>query len=226
VNRVRQGGLTKQRGAAIFKPMKGGFPVIGLLGGIGSGKSTAARCFARLGCAVIDADAIAHQVLREPAVIREIAERFGPGVLGADGQVDRKKLAEMVFSSKEKLEMLNQIVHPLVLGRCEELLRRYQQEGKPVVIDMPLLAEVGWDKRCDVLVFVDCPEELRLQRIRQRGEGDGGEQKKRENFQISLDKKKKMAQYILENNSEESELFEQVEKVFSAIRDQGRLSTI
>ncbi len=218
--------MTKQRGRATFKPMKGGFPVIGLLGGIGAGKSTAARYFERLGCAVIDADAIAHQVLREPAVIREIAERFGPAVLGADGRIDREKLAEIVFSSKEKLETLNQIVHPLVLDRCEELLRRYQQEEKPVVIDMPLLAEVGWDKRCDVLVFVDCPEKLRLQRVRQKRQMDGSEQKKRENFQISLDKKKQMAQYILKNNSEELELSKQVEKVFSAIRDHGKLSAM
>lgn len=199
-------------------------PVIGLLGGIGAGKSTAARCFKRLGCGLIDADSIAHQVLEEPAVIEKLSQRFGPAVVGEDGRIDRKKLASVVFESTEKVQELNKIVHPAVLDRCESLLEAYRRQGVPVVVDMPLLAEVGWDRRCDVLVFVDCSEELRSLRSRQQRHLEADEQKKRENFQISLDKKKQMAQYILTNNSEESELAKQVEKVFSAIQERRRLS--
>ncbi len=207
--------------------MKGGFPVvIGLLGGIGSGKSTAAGCFERLGCAVLDADAIAHQVLEEREILQQIVVRFGPDVLGEDGRIDRTKLADAVFDSKENVEALNHIVHPSVLARCEAMLCRYRRQGRSVVVDMPLLAEVGWEKHCDVLVFVDCPEAIRIQRILQKRPMDAREQKKREKFQISLDKKKRMAQYIVQNNSEESELAKQVEKVFSAIRDGRRLSII
>ncbi|HOK66961.1 MAG TPA: dephospho-CoA kinase [Anaerohalosphaeraceae bacterium] len=199
-------------------------PVIGLLGGIGAGKSTAARCFERLGCGLIDADSIAHRVLEEPAVIEKLSQCFGPAVVGEDGRIDRKKLASAVFDSKEKVQELNRIVHPAVLARCETLLEAYQRQGVPVVVDMPLLTEVGWDRRCDVLVYVDCSEEIRSLRNRQQRHLEAEEQKKRENFQISLDKKKQMAHYILTNNSEESELAKQVEKVFSAIQERRRLS--
>jgi dephospho-CoA kinase len=206
--------------------MKGRAPVIGLLGGIGAGKSTAALCFQRLGCGLIDADSIAHEVLDEPEVAEQITRHFGRDVLTAGGRIDRKKLASAVFDSKEKVDVLNRIVHPAVLRRCEALLEAYRQEGKPVVVDMPLLAEVGWDQRCDVLVFVDCPEEIRRQRSCLKRHWDLEEQKKREKFQISLDKKKQMAHYILSNNSEESELAKQVENVFSAIQERRRVSII
>ncbi|MEJ5258931.1 MAG: dephospho-CoA kinase [Anaerohalosphaeraceae bacterium] len=207
-------------------PSKNQFAVIGLLGGIGAGKSTAARCFERLGCGRIDADSIAHEVLDEPAIRDQIRHAFGGEVFSPDGRIDRRRLASAVFDSAEKVQRLNGIVHPAVLARCEALLEDYRRQGKPVVVDMPLLAEVGWDRRCDVLVFVDCPQEIRVQRTRQKRQLEAGEQKKRENFQISLDKKKQRAHYILSNHSDESELAKQVEKVFSAIQERKRFSTV
>lgn len=200
--------------------MKSSRPLIGLLGGIGAGKSAAAACFSRLGCGVIDADRIAHEVLNQPDVIRRIADCFGADILSHTGSVDRKRLAAKVFVCRENLDALAGIVHPLVLTRCEEMLEQFWQDPsiQGVILDMPLLVEVGWDKRCDVLVFIDCCPSIRSQRTAFKGLDDQ-QQKKRENFQISLDKKKKMATFIIDNNSDESELAKQVEIVFSAIRD-------
>ncbi len=194
--------------------------LIGILGGIGAGKSTAAACFSRLGCGVISADQIAHEILDQPEVIGEITTLFGDEIRTPAGWIDRSKLAGLVFSCREKRDALNRIVHPPVLARCEAMIERFGRDPAmpAIVLDVPLLMETGWEKRCDVLVFIDCREEKRAERMQKKGVPDTEEQKKRENFQISLDKKKEMAHYILDNNSDESELAKQVEAVFSAIR--------
>jgi dephospho-CoA kinase len=191
------------------------------MGGIASGKSTVAKELAARGCAVIDADKIAKQLLRSKDVKKKIRDVFGSGVFDRSGRVNRKKLAERVFADARAVKAINTIIHPLVLGKTSELIRKYQRQPavKAIVLDMPLLAEVGWNKRCHKLIFVRCDEKIRLKRARKKGILTKNELKKRENFQISLDKKKKMANFIIDNNSDESELAKQVEKVFSAIRD-------
>ncbi len=153
--------------------------VLGLVGRIGAGKSTVARLFARLGAHVIDADRIAHEVLREDAVKAAVAARFGPGVVGADGEVDRRGLAGLVFGDEPKhaaaLAALEAIVHPRVRGRiAAELARlRHAAEGAPaggvVVLDVPLLVQAGWADACDRLVVVECAEEVRSERLAARG---------------------------------------------------------
>jgi dephospho-CoA kinase len=194
-------------------------PVIGILGGIGSGKSTVARTFGALGCAVIDADALAHGVLDEPAVVAAVRERFGSGVLNDAGRVDRSRLAERVFDQPEHTAFLNGLIHPRVLRTCEELIDRYQADpaAAAIVLDMPLLLEVGWENRCDILVFVDCDWGKRLERTLKKGKLDEIQLKKREKFQISLDKKKQIAHYRVYNNSDESDSTEQVAQLFSSI---------
>lgn len=194
-------------------------PAIGILGGIGSGKSTVAQAFGALGCAVIDADALAHGVLDEPAVVAAVRERFGRDVLNALGRVDRSRLAERVFAQTEHTAFLNGLIHPRVLRVCEELIDRYQIDpaAAAIVLDMPLLLEVGWEKKCDILVFVDCDWEKRLERTLKKGKLDENQLKKREKFQISLDKKKQIAHYRVYNNSDESDSTEQVAQLFSSI---------
>ena len=200
----------------------GNKPVIGILGGIGSGKSTVANEFAKLGCAVIDADKIAHALLNEPSVRDEVVGVFGGGILGAAGGIDRGKLAEAAFADAEKLSSLNTIIHPLVLERAERLIREYngQEEVKAIVLDMPLLVEVGWHKRCDRLVFVECEPQLRAKRAKKAGLANDKEQLKiRENFQISLDNKKAIVDNTIDNNSDFSALVRQVADIFSSIID-------
>ncbi len=194
-------------------------PVIGILGGIGSGKSTVARAFGALGCAVIDADALAHEVLDQPETAAAVDWRFGTDVLDSDGAIDRVALGERVFDNPDDLAFLNGLIHPMVLQQCETLIAEYQQkeETAGIVLDMPLLMEVGWEKKCDYLVFVDCDEKKRLERSLKNGKMDKKRLKKREKFQISLDKKKQIAHYRVHNNSEMSDVAEQVAQILSSI---------
>jgi len=197
-------------------------PVIGVLGGIGSGKSTVAAEFAKLGCKVIDADEIAHELLDEPAVKEKIIVSFGRSILDSNGKIDREKLAEVVFADARKLSSLNEIIHHLVLQRAEELIKQYnrQNQVKAIVLDMPLLVEVGWNKRCDKLIFVDCEQKIRLKRAKKMG-FDKNQVKIRENFQISLDNKANLADNMVENNSDFSALAKQVADIFTYIVDNG-----
>ena len=152
--------------------------IIGLIGRIGAGKSTVARRFAAHGGHVIDADRIAHQVLEEPAVIQQIADRFGADVLDADGRIRRRAVADRVFGPTQdharELEWLEAIVHPLVRQRiAAELAAVRAREGghdgdAVVVLDVPLLVQAGWADLCDRLVVVTCADEIRRQRLAAR----------------------------------------------------------
>jgi len=197
-------------------------PIIGILGGIGSGKSTIAAEFAKLGCKVIDADKIAHELLDSKTVKEKIVGLFGDVVLDSSGRIEHKKLAGVVFASGDKLESLNRVIHPLVLERAEELIKQYNQQNqvKAIVLDMPLLLEVGWNRRCDRLIFVDCEQKIRAERAKKK-DFDKNQIKIRENFQISLDNKASVADNMVENNSDFSALVRQVADIFSDIMDNG-----
>lgn len=168
---------------------------------------------------MIDADAVAHEILDEADIIQDIKDRYGDEILNPSGFIDRKKLAERVFSNQRELDNLNRLIHPRVLRKCQNLLDAFENESdvRAIVIDMPLLLEVGWDKKCSVLIFVECDEEKKQQRVCRNGQIDPLQIKKREKFQISLDKKRQIAHYRIVNNSDESELAEQVVKIFSTI---------
>jgi len=188
-----------------------------------SGKSTVAAEFARHGCAVIDADKIAHELLEQQDVKKKVVGCFGKGVLNSNGRVNRRKLADLVFTDKNKLSLLNKVIHPLVLAQAERLIDRYngQEHVRAIVLDMPLLLEVGWEKRCKKLIFIKCSGKIRLERARKTGLFDENQWKVRENFQISLDKKKNIADNTVDNNSDFSVLSQQVEEIFSKIVDNG-----
>ncbi len=194
-------------------------PVIGILGGIGSGKSSVTNEFAKLGCKVIDADKIAHKILDEKNIKEKVAEIFGKEILDSSGQIERIKLAEAAFGSKEKLDKLNSIIHPPVLAKIELLIEKYQQQPKTraIVLDVPLLMEIGWHKRCDKLVFVDCKKSLRLNRIKTSRNLDEKQVKIREKFQISLDNKVAIADNTVDNNAGLPALARQITDIFSRI---------
>jgi len=208
-------------------------PIIGILGGICSGKSTVAAEFAKLGCKVIDADKIAHELLQKKAVREKIVSLFGRAVLDSAGKIDRRKLAKIVFADGRgrstclprattlgcPYENLNKIIHPFVLKRAEELIGQYnrQRPVKAIVLDMPLLVEVGWAERCDRLIFVDCKRQIRTDRAQKMGVFDENQIKIRENFQISLDNKAAIADNVIDNNSDFPALVRQVADIFSYI---------
>ena len=197
-------------------------PIIGILGGIGSGKSTVAAEFAKLGCKVIDADRIAHELLDRNTVKEKIVGLFGEAVLDSSGRIEHKKLAGVVFSDGDKLASLNGVIHPLVLERAEELIEQYNQQNqvRAIVLDMPLLVEIGWAGRCDRLIFVDCEQKIRAERAKKK-DFDKNQIKIRENFQISLDNKVSLADNMIENNSDFSALVRQVADIFSDIVNNG-----
>ena len=153
--------------------------VVGLVGRMAAGKSTVARMFAALGAHVVDADAIAHEVLDDEDVRRAVADRFGAGVLAADGRVDRRSLGAIVFGGDERAALaladLEALVHPRVRERMQAALaahRRAEAAGggpRVVVLDVPLLVQAGWADACDRIVVVECAEPVRRARLEARG---------------------------------------------------------
>ena len=194
-------------------------PIIGILGGIASGKSTVAAEFAKLGCKVIDADKIVYDLLQKTVVREKIIGLFGPGTLNPAGHIDHQKLAEVVFADSKKLSLLNNIIHPLVLEQTEELIKQYQKQIriKAIILDMPLLVEIGWADRCDRLIFINCNQKLRIDRAKKMKGLDENKIKIRENFQISLDNKASIADNSIDNNSDFQALVRQVFDIFSYI---------
>lgn len=192
-------------------------PVIGILGGIGSGKSTIARLFAQEGCAVIDADALSHEILQTPEVQLELRQWLGDSIFDSTGKVSRKAIAAQVFQQPDKLARLNAIIHPRVGKRRDELMTIYLQDAavKAIIWDTPLLVETGLDRECDVLVFINVPQPLRQQRlIEKRGWGPE-ELARREKFQIALDKKAALADYDIDNSGDEVASLRQIQRVLS-----------
>ncbi len=193
--------------------------IIGILGGIGSGKSSVAAQLGKLGCGVIDADAIVHDLLDDKDVKSRLIKAFGSEICSEEGLIHRGKLADIVFDNVGNVARINEIIHPLVSDRTTELIAQYsdRSEIKAIVLDVPLLAEVGWIDMCDKLVFVDCPDQIRADRARKKGLSYEKQLKKREKFQISLDRKAEIAHYIVHNNSDLSVLADQVAQIFSTL---------
>ena len=140
-------------------------------------------------------------------------------MLDSAGKIDRRELGRVVFGDVDKLSLLTGLIHPLVLKQVERLIEKYNSEDavRAIVLDMPLLVEVGWDKRCDRVVFVECERPLRAERAKKAGFFNENEIKIRENFQISLDKKVNVADNTIYNNSDFSALVGQVTEIFSNI---------
>jgi dephospho-CoA kinase len=190
--------------------------VIGLVGGIASGKSQVARCFAALGAAVIDADVIGHTVLQRPEVVNRLQERFGTEIVDSSGSINRRKLGSLVFgddpAAAARLRQLEAVVHPLIRAESLRLLVGYrtsQQAPVAAVMDAPLLLEAGWDQLCDIILFVDTPEELCLQRAAQRG-WDAAHFYARQAAQLSLEKKRQAATHFISGALEEAALRREV----------------
>ncbi|MEX0653428.1 MAG: dephospho-CoA kinase [Phycisphaeraceae bacterium] len=194
-------------------------PVIGLLGAPGSGKSFVARLFEREGAAVIDADRLARETLDEPAVREQVRQWWGPGVLDADGRIDRKALGAIVFDNPEALHQLESLVHPRVHERRQALREQHGADPavRAIVEDSPLLLEQGVDAECDVLVFVDASRAVREQRVRETRGWSSAELDRREKNQASLDMKRNRADYVLDNGVGEPLVREQARHALSQI---------
>ena len=176
---------------------------IALTGGIGSGKSTVARMLAARGAVVVDADAIAREIVEpgQPA-LQEIREAFGPEVVAPDGTLDRARLAAIVFADADALARLNAITHPRIAERSAELLASAPADAV-VVYDMPLLVEQGGEalRGWDRIVVVDAPDEVRLERLVARGlESEDAERRLR--AQATREQRLAVADVVLDNSGD------------------------
>jgi dephospho-CoA kinase len=176
--------------------------VIGLTGGIASGKSTVSKMIQDFGIPVIDADVYAKEVV-EPGeeAYRKIVSHFGERILHSDGTVDRKQLGSIIFNDENERKVLNGIVHPAVRNRMDGEKARYRGEGREaVVLDIPLLYESGLTETVNKILLVYVKEAVQLKRLRERDGSKEDEALSRIRSQIPLEKKKKMADAVIDNN--------------------------
>jgi dephospho-CoA kinase len=192
---------------------------VGLSGGIGSGKSTVSRGLARRGAIVVDADAIAREVVEAGSPgLAAVVERFGEEILTGDGQLDRPRLAALVFVDDAARADLNAIVHPLVAA---ETARRASAapENSIVVFDVPLLVEAA-RSGYDLVVIVEAPEEVRLERLVRRGM-DPDDARRRMAAQAGDAERRKVADVVLDNSGSEADLEAQVDALWARLESQS-----
>jgi dephospho-CoA kinase len=200
-------------------PVAGKTLVIGISGGIASGKSLAAKAFEQCGARVIDSDEMVHRALQDPEVIDTYRRWWGDGVCQSDGSIDRKAVADIVFGDSSQRRRMEAFLYPRLERDRRSLVERYRADDDVVaiVINSPLLYEVGLDGECDVVVFVDSDRESRVRRaIEDRG-WTVEEFDRREKLQNPLDIKKRAADYIVENNSSADALRSRVTTLFDRI---------
>jgi dephospho-CoA kinase len=194
---------------------------VGLTGGIGAGKSEVTRRFAALGAHVIDADALAREVVAPGTPgLEAVIEEFGPGVRAADGSLDREAVAAIVFNDDEARTRLNGIVHPLIGERVFELLAEYEAADPDGVLlnDVPLIAEAGVAERYEVIIVVDAPVETQLDRlVRLRGMTREAAQA-RIDVQASREQRLALADYVITNDGDLDALDRQVTEVWAALK--------
>ncbi|MBN2023499.1 MAG: dephospho-CoA kinase [Pirellulales bacterium] len=195
--------------------------VVGILGGVASGKSLVAQALVELGAGLLDADRAGHDVLRLAETEEAARRRWGEGILGPDGRIDRAKLAKIVFAAtpeaRTEREYLEQLTHPAIGQAIEQRIQSLVAEGKTVaVLDAALLLEAGWDRLCDTLVFVDAPRQKRLSRARSRGWSEEGFAA-REAAQKTLDSKRRRADVIIDNSDSPEWTKAQIEHVWHTL---------
>jgi dephospho-CoA kinase len=195
---------------------------VGLTGGIASGKSTVSAILRELGAVVIDADALARDVVaRGTPGLAAVVEEFGPGLLTADGDLDRTAMGSLVFADEGARRRLEAIVHPLVFERIVDL-ETHAPPGAVVVHDIPLLAESGRADTFDAVVVVDAPQDVQVERmVRDRGWSEA-DALARIGAQAAPEDRRAIATYVVENTGTREELRRQVEKIYAELRDLRR----
>ncbi len=198
--------------------------LIGLTGGIGSGKSAAASMFADLGISTIDVDQAARQVVApgQPA-LQSIAEHFGPQVLQANGSLDRKRLRELVFAAPQQRRWLEQLTHPLIRQLVNQQIDN--ASSAYVMLVSPLLVESGQHKRCDRILVVDVPPELQLARTRSRDGASSEQIQAIMQAQLSREQRLAHADDVINNSASLEHLQQQVQHLhqqYLALAETGK----
>jgi dephospho-CoA kinase len=199
--------------------MFSGKPVIGIAGGIGSGKSFVARLLGEMKCAVIDSDAQVREAYEDPAVRQTLKEWWGDEILLPDGGINRSAIAKRIFTDSDERRRLEGLLHPMVNRARIAAMAKLAGDTNTVafVWDTPLLFETGLNRECDAVIFVDVPFEQRLERVA-RGRGwDRAELQRRENLQWPLDRKRDLSDHVVQNTADVGEARSQVRAVLSRI---------
>jgi dephospho-CoA kinase len=198
--------------------------VLGLTGGIASGKSSVSRMLAGLGARVVDADQIARQIV-EPGrpAFRAIVRRFGKSVLTPEGSLDRRALGRIVFSNEGKRRELNQITHGRINRAARAEIRRALAEGARLVIyDAALIVENGWQKKLDGLIVVSVPERVQLERLVRRDGLDRRSALDRVRSQLPLAERLAVADFVIDNSGSLEQTRAQVEKLWPTLLTPAR----
>ncbi|KMT21527.1 dephospho-CoA kinase [Clostridium cylindrosporum] len=193
--------------------------VIGLTGGIGTGKSTASSIIKSLNIKVIDCDIVSREVVKDKEVLNLLEETFGNKVITSSNELDRKQLGKIVFKSKENLNKLNSILHPIMKIRIKNYIKVYAKTEKLCIVDGAILIEAGFCDLVDDIILISSSEELQLKRVNERDGHSYEYIKDVIKSQMPLDEKKKYCKYIIENNEGIDELREKVENVIKTLLD-------
>lgn len=195
--------------------------IVGLLGGVASGKSLIARQLCELGAGLLDGDRAGHEVLRLPEIERQVRALWGEAVFAPDGRIDRKALGKIVFApppdGPRELQRLEELTHPEIGMRLRLQAEELARAGRTVaVLDAPVMLKAGWDKFCDRIVFVDAPHEVRLARAIGRG-WNQEDFAAREAAQEALEVKRAHADTVIDNSGSPEHAQAQVERFWQSL---------
>jgi dephospho-CoA kinase len=193
--------------------------VIGLTGGIGSGKSTVSRFLAELGAVIINADKVGHEAYKpDTEVWREVVAAFGEQILTPSGDIDRKKLGEIVFGNAEALARLNQIMHPRMYDMVKAQLEEHQRQGVDVVVlEAPLLIDAGWTSLVDEVWVTVASESTVLRRLKEQVGLSEQQVLARIHSQLSSEERVKHADVVINNDGDLDELRAKVDKLWQGL---------
>ncbi|MBL9121738.1 MAG: dephospho-CoA kinase [Phycisphaerae bacterium] len=195
-------------------------PTIGLVGGIGSGKSAVAATWRDAGCCVCESDQLARAALEEPSIKPTLIAWWGREILGADGRIDRGAIARIVFTDPQQRRRLESLTHPWIERTRRAAFAAAPASTPAFVIDAPLLLEVGLDRECDAVVFVDAPRAERLRRVREYRGWTDEELTRRESAQWPMDRKRAAATHVLVNDGDLELLTRRARSLLDEIRAQ------
>ena len=204
--------------------------VIGLTGGIGTGKSTVSQILKEKNFPVIDLDIISHEVIKFPKVVEKIVENFGKEVLEYNNTgnwiVSREKLGRVIFGNREKRLILNSIMHPEILHIMREKILECKKENKIIFVEIQLLFEVQWEKEFDYILLVSAEKETQIKRILSRDKRSKEEALSIINSQMPLDEKKKISDYVIENDGNIQDLERKIDGFLKKIEFENKMEKI
>lgn len=192
---------------------------VGLTGSIASGKSTIARRLKDRGIPVIDLDKVGHEVLRKRhEAFEPVVAAFGEGILGPDGEIDRKKLGHVVFGDAEARERLNQIMHPKIREEEARRVAAMAEDGvAAVVTEAALLIETGQKKRFDFFVVVGCDPDIQIARVMKRDGSTAEEAQRKLSAQLTFEQKKAEADFVIDTSGEKAQTLAEADKLADEI---------